>query len=115
MGLPTVEQVQRLACAMVADWLRKGIDADCRDGWPDEREGHVCAAEMALGVVERLGALPPEGADGFRSEWLVLGGALRLITATWPDKGSAAWGLFEAAEQSVRVMGEALEFLGLPR
>ena len=49
------------------------------------------------------------------SEWLMLGGALRLVVSTWPDKVGAAWSLFEAAEQPIRVMGEALEFLGLPR
>ena len=115
LGLPTVEQVQRLACAMVADWLRAGIDSACRDGWPDELGDHVNTAELALAAVERLGASLPGGADGFESEWLMLGGALRLIAATWPDKGGAAWGLFEAAEQHVRVLGEALEFVGLPR
>ena len=115
LGLPTVEQVQRLACAMVADWLRKGIDADYRDGWPDELGDHVNTAELALAAVERLGASLPGGADGFESEWLMLGGALRLVVSTWPDKGGAAWGLFDAAEQAARVMGEALEFVGLPR
>ena len=114
-GLPTMEQVQRLACAMVADWLRAGIDSACRDGWPDELGDHVNTAELALAAVERLGASLPGGADGFESEWLMLGGALRLIAATWPDKGGAAWGLFNAAEQHVRVLGEALEFVGLPR
>lgn len=113
LGLPTVEQVQRLACAMVADWLRKGIDADYRDGWPDELGDHVNTAELALAAVERLGASLPGGADGFESEWLMLGGALRLVVSTWPDKGSAAWGLFGAAEQAARVLGEALEFVEL--
>ena len=43
---------------------------------------------------------------------LVVGGAVRLVVSTWPGKGDAAWGLFEAAEQSVRVLGDALEFVG---
>ena len=70
LGLPTVEQVQRLACAMVADWLRKGIDADCRDGWPDERERTLRRRYVRSGGKGRGSAGPVAGDLGHQADLL---------------------------------------------
>lgn len=114
-GLPTVEQIKRLACAMVADWLRSGIEAAIRDDWIEELDNHVNTAELALAAVERLGASLSDGADNFEREWLMLGGAVRLVVSTWPGKESSALRFLKGAEQYVGVMWDAVEFAGLSR
>lgn len=89
--LPTQRQVMRLACAMVAQELRAGIETASGDGWCEEFNDCVLAAELALGAVERLNAALPMDLEGFMREWYRVGGVLRLTADAFPDKSRAAW------------------------
>ena len=108
-SIPTQAQTMRLAVTMVARLLQDGINAACGDNWRDEHSDCVSAAELALGTVERLGACLPMG---FVRQWSMVGGAVRLVVAAYPDKDSVAWRHFNAAAMSIAVFDEALEFAG---
>lgn len=109
-NLPTQKQVMHLACVMVAQWLRMGIeDAIAARNWRDELGDSVNAAELALAAVERLTQDMPPDLDGFEPEWCRVGGVVRLVVSAYPDKDGAAWRFFNSAAQHIVVMHEALE------
>lgn len=109
--LPTVQQTMHLAVTTVACWLRDAIGHVMRETWRDEHGDSVSTVELALLSVERLSAGLPMEREDFDSEWLLIGGAVRLAVAAFPDKETAAWRCLNAAAQSLTVFAEALELV----
>lgn len=109
--LPTVSQTMHLAVTTVACWLRNAIGHVMRDTWHDEYGDSVNTVELALLSVERLSTGLPMEREDFDSEWLLIGGAVRLAVAAFPDKEMAAWRCLNAATQSLTVFAEALELV----
>ena len=109
--LPTVQQTMHLAVTTVACWLRDAIGHVMRGTWRDEHGDSVSTVELALLSVERLSAGLPMEREGFDSEWLLIGGAVRLAVAAFPDKDTSAWRCLNAAAQSITVLAEALELV----
>lgn len=109
--LPTVQQTMHLAVTTVACWLRYAIDHVTHDTWRDEHGDSVSTVELALLSVERLSAGLSIEREDFDREWLLIGGAVRLAVAAYPDKDTAAWRCLNAAAQSLTVFAEALEIL----
>ena len=111
-SIPTQAQTMRLAVTMVARLLRDGISEACEKDWSDRFPDSLCAAELALTAVERVGACLPMGRDDFEWQWCMVGSTVRLMLAAYPDKDSVAWRHFNAAAMSIAVFDEALEFAG---
>lgn len=108
-GLPTVEQTQRLALAIVSDWLRKAIQtAYEQEHWGQDGCGDsINAAELALLTMERLAADPTH----FMRDWVLASSTAQLAVAAFPDKSAYAWRCLEAAAQNMTALGEAVQFV----
>ena len=109
--LPTVQQTMHLAVTTVAFWLRNAIGHVMRGTWREEYGDSMSTVELALLSVERLSAGLPMGREDFDSEWLLIGGAVGLAVAAFPDKETADWRCLNAAAQSLTVFAEALELV----
>ena len=111
--LPSAEQVMRLACLVVAHWLRQGIAHAVEYGeWREDYNDCVTTAELALEATERLGAGLPKVRDDFDTHWCRIAGAVRLAVSAFPNKESAAYRFLRAAEEHTANKLEVLEILG---
>ena len=111
--MPSVGQIQHLACAMLHaslvnayEWATKG--SAFKEEWVDA----INAAELAADGVAELMAKLPMGGMEFCDEFFKLRSVARLAAAAFPDKGSAVWRSLDAAENGFLEIFQALELAG---
>jgi len=111
-GLPTIEQIMRLACVTVGHWMACGIKASYADGWRDEFSHYANTAESVLAATKRLQGSLPMASEDFEREWHFVDGVVKLLVESYPDKDSVEWRMFNAASETIPVMREALDLVG---
>lgn len=96
-ALPTVGQIQVLACRLMEEGLARAIEF-CRDDWNDEQRHPINAAELALDNVRLLTTRLPLDFDEFTYLHHRIQSTISLAAAAFPDKNTPTWRWLRSAE-----------------
>ncbi|MGE8318336.1 MAG: hypothetical protein ACN6OP_12835 [Pseudomonadales bacterium] len=109
-SLPTLGQIQFLACKLMEVNLGQAINFACEAGiWKEEYQRPINVAELALECVRGLRARTPLDIDEFIGNYTRIQSTIAAACTTFPDKDTGAWRLLHAAETGFTEFDEALE------
>lgn len=107
-ALPTVAQVQALACKLMDMSLSRAIALAIGGEWKENHQDALNTAEVALDCVRELAGQPPMDADEFGVKLSRIQSVVTLACAAFPDKDTSAWRNLHAAETGFTAVYDAL-------
>lgn len=109
-ALPTVGQIQVLACRLMEDCLVRAGEHFLDSGnWPEDQRDSINAAELALDSVKWLASRLPLDFDEFTYLHCRIQSTISLAAAAFPDKSTPTWRWLRSAESGFSDVLYAME------